>query len=116
MKKILITILMIFFLQSCSDPKVESIKAGSLNSCPEKTVGQMVTGFMSSPKWSSGKSADGQEFVNIRGGIIFQETEVTALIQFLINGDSFEMGAVEFNGVPQNQFMGIGLLNKMCEQ
>ena len=76
----------------------------------------MVTDFMSSPRWSSGESADGQEFVNIKGGIIYQETEVTALIQFLINGDSFEMGAVEFNGVPQNRFIGVGLLNKMCEE
>ena len=47
---------------------------------------------------------------------MYQEKEVTALLQFLINGDSFELGAVEFNGVPQNRFMGVGLLNKMCEE
>ena len=116
MKRLLILILSVSILQSCSDPKVESIKGGSLNNCPGKTVGQMVSGFMSSPKWSSGKSTDGQEFVNVKGGIMYQDKEVTALIQFLVNGDSFELGAVEFNGVPQISLMGLGLLNKMCEE
>ena len=77
----------------------------------------MAEGFMRSPSWESLVSHDGKTYVNLKGGVLFSEKPVTAVIQFLVPEDSkeFEFNALEFNGVPQNRFVAIALLNKMCE-
>ena len=103
-------------LLSCSDnPTVEMVKNGSLESCESKTLGEMVEGFMGSPSWSSGVTQENQEFVDVDGTIMFADKEVEASLQFLVNSETFEYNALEFNGVPQNNFVAMGLLNKMCE-
>jgi hypothetical protein len=85
--------------------------------CPNATVEEMVDGFLGSPSWESGKSDDGQEFVNVEGKMKFQEKEVAAKIQFFINKDhtNFQYNAFEMNDLPQNNFIASALLKKMCE-
>ncbi len=119
MKKIIFIFSILFFVIGCwSDPAVDSVKNGALSSCPEKTVGQMAEGFMSSPSWTSLVADDGKTYVNLEGGITVSEKPVTSLIQFLVSDDldTFEFNALEFNGVPQNTIMAVGLLSKMCEE
>jgi len=108
----------LFLLAGCgSDPAVDLVKNGNLDNCPQKTLGQMADSFMSSPSWESLVADDGLTYVNLEGGITYDGIPVTALIQFLVNEDTdrFELNALEFNNIPQNAFMGIGLLNNMCE-
>ncbi|MDC1001849.1 hypothetical protein OAS89_05175 [Alphaproteobacteria bacterium] len=108
-----------FLLVGCiSDPVVDSVKNSSLESCPQKTVGQMADDFMSSPSWESLVAEDKSTYVNVEGGITYSEKQVNALIQFLVseNLDKFEFNALEFNGVPQNAFMANVLLNNMCSE
>ncbi len=98
-----------------NDPGIERIKNGRLTACPNKTINQMVDGFMSSPKWSSGIAKDNIKFVNVKGKMIYMEKPVTADIQFIIKGEkSFEVYALEFNKIPQNKLMVGALFNKMC--
>ena len=102
-------------LSGCFDSReVELVRNGKLNSCPQATVGQVINGFMGSPKWASGKSADGQVFVNIEGDITFKDKPVRAMIQFFLDGESFSFNAFEMNGVPSANLIAIGLLDKMC--
>ena len=61
------------------------MKYAKLGSCPEKTLDEMAKGFMGSPSWSSGKSEDGNTFVNLEGDISYMEKKVSALIQFIFN-------------------------------
>ena len=77
----------------------------------------MAKDYMASPSWKSLIADDGLTYVNLTGGITYDGTPITVLIQFLVNKDvnRFELNALEFNNLPQNTFMAIGLLNNMCK-
>lgn len=100
-----------------SDSTVDIVRSGSLDGCPDKTVGQMATGFMASPKWQSLVAQDGQTYVNLTGGITFDNKPATALVQFLVNTNTqrFQLNALEINGSPTSQFVALVMLDKMCE-
>ena len=98
-----------------SNPNVKRIKSSTLSSCPNKTLERMINGFMAYPIWTGGESEEGNIFVNVKGGIIFQEKEVDAALQFSVNKDNFRVRALELNEIPQNQLMITSLLIKMCE-
>jgi hypothetical protein len=115
--KLPIFILLLVLINACSEtPEVLMVKGGTLGSCPSKTVEEMVDGFMGSPSWSSLTGDDGSNYVNINGDITYHEKPVRALIQYKLNDDkTFEFNALEFNDVPQNGIIAIGLQTKMCE-
>ena len=104
-----------FSNDSGEDSIVQQVKYANLGSCPEKTLEEMAKGFMGSHSWSSGKSEDGMVFVDLKGDISFMEKKVNAVIQFKFNDDdTFKFNALEFNEIPQNNFMASSLLEKMC--
>ena len=106
-----------FSNDSGEDSIVQQVKYANLGSCPEKTLEEMAKGFMGSHSWSSGKSEDGMVFVDLKGDISFMEKKVNAVIQFKFNDDdTFKFNALEFNEIPQNNFMASSLLDKMCGQ
>lgn len=104
----------LFPTTSFDSAEVKQVKSGVMQLCPSHTVDQMVKGFMGSPSWKSGKSADGKVFVNVAGDITFQDKPVRAMVQFIVEGESFSFSAFEMNGVPSANLIAIGLLNKMC--
>lgn len=108
----------VLLLSGCGDsPEVEMVKNGSLRSCPNMTVEEMVNGFMGSPSWESGVAEDGSRFVNIDGDITLHDKPVRAALQFLVDleAGTFDFNAFETNEVPQPTYMALGLLDKMCE-
>jgi len=96
--------------------EIEMVKNGKLSMCPDYTVGEMVEGFYSSPKWEDGTAEGGGKFVNAIGGMTFQEKSVEGTIQFMVNVEkgAFQFNAFEMNGIPQNRLLAIALLKKMC--
>lgn len=104
----------LFPTTSFDSAEVKQVKSGVMQLCPSHTVDQMVKGFMGSPSWKSGKSADGKVFVNVEGDITFQDKPVRAMVQYVVEGESFSFSAFEMNGVPSANLIAIGLLNKMC--
>lgn len=71
---------------------------------------------MASPRWESGKTVSGQEFVNIRGGVAYLQKPVDAAAQFFVDrkAGTFAFQAFELNGIPQNQLIQQELIQKMC--
>lgn len=103
-------------LTACLDSsEIKQVKGGVMQLCPMHTVDQMVNGFMGAPSWTSGKSEEGQVFVNVEGDITFQDKPVRAMVQFFVNGENFAFNAFEMNGVPSANIIAIGMMNKMCE-
>lgn len=95
--------------------EVKAAKGARLNACPNVTLEQMVDSFLASPSWASFE-AEGRSFVNIEGGLEFNEKPVKGLIQFeLFEDDSLNINAFEMNEIAQNQLMTMGLIDKMCE-
>ena len=100
-----------------NDPNVTLVKTGHLSAYPNKTIGEATDAFIGNPRWESGTGQDGTEFVNVRGDIRYMDKPVEAALQFEINRrlGTFEVRALEFNGIPQNGLVQIGFLEEMYE-
>lgn len=99
--------------RSNSDKYVQMVKNATLEAYPQKTVGDAFDGYLKNPKWESGVSEDGTRCVNVTGKILYYEKETDITVQFIIENDktgSFSYNACELNGVPQNDFFVLGLL------
>ena len=109
-------ILIISVIGLGDSPEVEMVKGGTLQSCPNTTVNQMVNSFIASPSWESDITQNNQKFVNITGNITLQGKPVEALVQFFVDdkNETFVFNAFEINNIPQNNIMTTALLTKMC--
>lgn len=95
-----------------NDKYVKMVKNGTLEAYPQMTVGEAFDGYLSKPKWESGISEDDERFVNVKGGIKYYDKDAELAVQFFITDEkegSFEYHACEINGVPQNNFVVLGL-------
>lgn len=114
MKKIIIVLLMSLILISCVDSQeVKTVKNGVFKSYPNKTLEEAVKGFVGNPKWESIVAKDGNKYVNIKGNINYRDKTIKMLLQYKVDGNNFELQALEFNGIPQNLFIYSALMTKM---
>lgn len=93
--------------------EILTVRYGKLDAYPGIGLGNAIDEFLSDPEWSVIESEDGNHFVNISGGMTYQEKPVRALLQFLVVDDRFEFTALEFNGIVQNEIIRMALMNKM---
>ena len=119
---LIISLLCVLLVSSCSDSAaVQAVKNGHLESYPDKTISSAIDNFFGSPKWKSGIGSDGETqgktLVNVKGNIMYQDKKIEAELQFIVDNDTgtFKINALEFNGIPQNQLMIAGLIQKMFE-
>jgi hypothetical protein len=93
------------------------IKESTLTGYESKTVGDATTAFLGNPKWSVQRTEDGNEYVTVTGSMTVAEKDVICALQFLVDTKNgvFQVQALEFNSVPQNQLMITALLTKMYE-
>ena len=113
--KCAITALMAIPLTACFESKeVLRVQEGKLHFCSKATVKSLVDGFMGSPSWSSGTDGLGNTYVSVEGDITYREAQVRAVLQFILDGDSFYNGPFEMNGVPTDHSIAIALMEKMC--
>ncbi len=96
-------------------PDVLVVKQGRLAAHPGIDVGRVIDAFLDSPRWTAETTADGRRLVNVEGGMTYAGKPVKALLQFVIDGERFDLHAVEMNGVPQSDLLKIALVGKMYE-
>ena len=101
---------------ACDSSEVQMVKGGTLQSCPDKTVEQMVNGYMGNPEWHSLVAEDGNDYVNVVGEISYNNQPTKAEIQFRLNKEksSFQFQAWELDGKPAPDIVAAVLLEKMC--
>ena len=93
------------------DKYVQLVRDGTLEAYPQMTVGEAFNGFLSNPKWESVRSDDEVRFVNVSGGIIYDDEEAEIVVQFIVDeeNESFQYYACEINNIPQNNLVVWGL-------
>lgn len=92
------------------------VKNGSFNLCEDVTVEDLVDNFVYNPEWESLVGDDLNRYVNLYGVINYAGVDVDMTLQFILDGlDSFEVNAMEFNGVPQGEDMVLELIVTMCD-
>ncbi len=91
-------------ISGIADPStVMAVKSGTLYAYPDKTIEQMVDNYFENPKYQAIVANDGNTYVNISGEIMYDSRPVNVVLQFRYYKDnSFELQALEFNGVSQD--------------
>jgi hypothetical protein len=94
------------------EPHVLSVKNGYLQDHPEKSLGDAFQSFFGDPTWRYFKATTGEDVVEFTGFAMYEKTRVKALLQFVLKeNQSFEVGALSFNDVPQNELIKAQLMN-----
>ncbi|WP_243439166.1 hypothetical protein [Fundidesulfovibrio soli] len=118
-RSLFLTLCLVFSSSACFaySEVVEWLRQQSFNKCKKYYMGHIVDNFLQNPRWESGETADGEVVVNVRGRMDYAGKTVNALLQFTINSHnrSWNMNALELNGVPQDKDMRTALVEAMCE-
>ena len=56
------------------------MRDGSLDDCPEVTLGEMADSYMDQPYWEGYEADDGFDYVNLIGGVTYNGMPLEALI------------------------------------
>ncbi|WP_341201072.1 hypothetical protein [Planomicrobium okeanokoites] len=100
-----------------ADPKVQIVKESYPEAYPRITIGEAFDLYFSSPKWKYFTAEEEHEVVEFTGYFLYEEVEAKATIQFLLQEDeSFEVGAVSYNDLPQNELATDALLLSIFEE
>ncbi len=90
------------------------VRYGKYFGYPNITFDEAFSHYFGDPEWNYLKAEDGSDVVEFTGRCMYDGTEVTALIQFVVNMDdgSFEWKYLSFNDVSQTQPMLEALIDK----
>ena len=89
--------------QLSSSQNIALIKTGSLPDFGATNIETITSNFLNNPVWTEGVTSDGTTFVNVTGTTHIGLARHTALIQFVVNGNSFKVYTVEIDGKPQDK-------------
>ncbi len=99
------------------NPHVLSVKNGYMTNRPNLLIGDTFSNFFASPTWTNFKAESGENIVEFTGYMMYEETRVKARLQFIVQEDgAFEIGALSFNEVPQNEFVTLMVFNAIFEE
>lgn len=100
------------------NPYVLAVKGGYPEDRPDQLYGDAFEAFFASPTWTYFMSDTGEHVVEFTGTMMYMDTEVKARIQFIVDDetDTFEVGALSFNEVPQTELIKLSVLAKVFEE
>lgn len=98
-----------------SSPYVSMVKYGSPEVYPDITYEDAFNAFFGNPKWKYFKSDENQDVVEFHGKCIYQDAEVDATIQFVVDEESetFTMEYLGLNKISQNKLVMSSLIEKV---
>lgn len=96
---------------------VSSVKNATPLDYPNVTYGEAFGEYFHNPQWRHFKSDTGKDIVEFTGNCLFQDAEVEATIQFLLNTDTgtTEIAFLALNDIPQNKLYLSALLSKVFQ-
>ncbi len=121
-------------LKGENEEHIQFVKGGTNTAYPGVTYGEAFENFFTDPSWKyfkgtqEGPDDDGDgepdytidnvDVVEFTGGCLYADTEVTALIQFVLDTDAgtFEPTFLSLNDVPQNVLILAGLMETVFTQ
>lgn len=94
---------------------VLAVKNGHPLDMPDRLFGDTFEEFFGSPTWTYFKAETGENVVEFTGYMMYEEVKVKARLQFIVEEETLEVGALSFNEVPQNELIKSAVLNKVFE-
>jgi hypothetical protein len=95
---------------------VTVVRSGTLESCPNSTVGEIADAYFSDPQWSDFTTTNGNTVVELTGGMTYNNLPAEALIQFTVHqiAGTFEGVYFSLNGTSQSLTLMTELFDQMC--
>jgi len=95
---------------------ISTVKEGYLTNYPSLSIGTAFERFFSKPEWEYLKTEDNDDAVNFTGVCLLNGLSTELAVQFIFyDKESFELYAVEADGVPQSRLDIQALLEAVYE-
>ncbi|MDR6720888.1 hypothetical protein [Paenibacillus sp. 2003] len=99
-----------------NNEKVLGVKNGYFQSYPNESIGEAFDHFFENNTWKYFKTESSEDVVEFTGNTVYREAKVKARLQFIIDKTSgFEVAALSFNDVPQDNMIKAALLKSVFE-
>ena len=96
---------------------IDIVKKGSFDNYPNVEIGEAFENYFDNPKWRYFVSDKDIDVVEFTGKCMYDNAEVTALIQFAIDNNSrFEAKYFSMNDVSQNLLMMYGIIDTVMQE
>ena len=96
---------------------IDIVKKGSFDNYPNVEIGEAFENYFDNPKWRYFVSDKDIDVVEFTGKCMYDNAEVTALIQFAIDNNSrFEAKYFSMNHVSQNLLMMYGVIDTVMQE
>ena len=104
-------------LKDADNQYVKLVKNGHPNDNPNMTYDKAFTEFFGTPRWKYFKSDENLDIVEFTGDCTYQDVDVKARIQFVVDEENgtFEATYLAFNEVPQSNLIMLGMFEKIFE-
>lgn len=115
---VIVLILFVMIFKVIGNNKyVEFVKNGCPRAYPNTSYGEAFGSFFSNPSWKYFKSNNGEDIVEFKGDCFYQEVDVTATIQFVLDYDNeaCEISYFDMNGVKQNLLVTGIIISKIFD-
>lgn len=95
-----------------SDKNVNIVRNGYLEFNKTISVGEVFDSFFSNPKWEEIETENGNQYVNVTGGMTVNQKPINAKLQFRVFPDTktFKYQALSFDGIEQNTAMATNVI------
>ena len=109
-----LTLMLCISFNGCSGVMESTVREGRFNDCPNQTVDQLFGDYLSQVEWTSFFGDDGEFYVDCSGYGEFEGAHEQILIQFIVDGDEWEVNAFEVNDSPLSEFDVDIIIDQMC--
>ncbi|MGF2711735.1 hypothetical protein ACQUY5_05115 [Bacillus cereus] len=96
---------------------VQQIKTAKLPGYEKMTIEEAFHKFFKNPKWKYFASEDHENIAEFTGNCVYQEQEVKAKIQFVLNKEdqTFKLKAMALNDIAQNELTTAAMLHSIYD-
>ena len=103
---------------SSTDSRISIVQESSVQGCPQSNIKEMVDNFVDRPKWSAFVAEDDNDYVELQGGITYDDQPVDMVLQYKVDtkNESWEFAYIGLNDISQNLFMYGALIEAMCDE
>lgn len=112
---LLIVILFFSVKISYAEYMICKVKNSYAEEQPNYTVEQCFDDFLGNPEWKY-KKVNGDKIVYVKGTCYYMDTEVEAVQEFIVRGDSWKTTNLYMDGKIVNDFVSAGFRSKVFKK
>ena len=116
---LMISIFVVTFFTGCGesyDKNVMTVRNGAVYAYTDVPIGKAFDYFFSDGKWKSFKTDDKETVVEFNGNCTWYNSPAKIKIQFILDGEEFQVNYVGINGVDLDTIEIDGIMEKILSE